>query len=198
MPTIYFTSDTHFGHTNLNTKLRGMTNEYCDESIIRNWNDKVRSPKDKIYLVGDVTMEKYDFLEKYLSRLQGEIIVIGGNHDDRRCCQELKNLGITVMGCLEYKGYIVTHIPVRKEHAKEYRGNIHGHIHSYEIPSSRYINVCQDMNDYTPMTMDEIIAKQQKKKSINSYLKLSIKVVMFRYRLKIKKLFRLIDVKKFI
>lgn len=183
-PKVYFTSDPHFGHDNLNAKLRKLTTEDADALIIKNWNKTVLYANDKVYIVGDLTMEKHNFIEKYISQLNGEIIFIGGNHDNRKCCKKLQELGITVMGCLEYKGYIVTHIPVRYEQAKEFRGNIHGHIHSYEIPSYRYINITADLNDYTPQTLDYIINKQRNKKSIKSYLYLTYKI----WELKLKRL----------
>ena len=104
------------------------------------------------------------------------------NHDNRKCCKKLQELGITVMGCLEYKGYIVTHIPVRYEQAKEFRGNIHGHIHSYEIPSYRYINITGDLNNFTPLDLDDILRKQSKKKSITSIVKLTL--LFFKDKLK--------------
>lgn len=179
---VYFTSDPHFGHDNLNAKLRKLTTEDADALIIKNWNKTVLYANDKVYIVGDLTMEKHNFIEKYISQLNGEIIVIGGNHDNIKCCKKLQELGITVMGCLEYKGYIVTHIPVRYEQAKEFRGNIHGHIHSYEIPSYRYINVSCDMNNFTPLNLDDILRKQSKKKSITSIVNLTL--LFFKYKLK--------------
>lgn len=172
MPTVYLISDPHFGHTNLNLGLRGMTNEEADELIIKNWNTKVKSPKDIVYVVGDFCMERPPLIQHYIKRLNGTIVIVGGNHDTRKCCAEFQRLGITVMGALEYKGYIVTHIPLAKEQAKEYRGNIHGHIHSFEIPSSRYISIVADLNSYTPLTLEEIITKQHIKQNWFHYLKL--------------------------
>jgi calcineurin-like phosphoesterase family protein len=187
-PKTYFISDLHFGHDNLNKALRCMTTEYADELIISNWNSVVRHSNDKVYVVGDITMEKHNKLESYLSRLNGEIIVIGGNHDNKKCCNELKNLGITVMGCLEYKGYVVTHIPIRSFNASEYRGNIHGHIHAYELPSPKYINITADLNGYTPRDLDYIINKQNNKKRLSTMIYLTYKLLRYRVRRLIRRL----------
>lgn len=184
MPNVYFISDPHFGHNTLNVNLRGMTSEECADIIIRNWNKKVTSPKDKVYLVGDVTMEKHNFIEKYISQLNGTIVVIGGNHDNRKCCEMLQQIGVVVMGCLEYKGFIVTHIPVIKSCSREYRGNIHGHIHTYELPSHKYISVVPELNGYTPLSLDEIIEKQRNKKKIKSYIKLYIKMYVQKIKMR--------------
>lgn len=196
MSIVYFISDPHFGHTNLNFVLRGMTNEEADELIIKNWNTKVKSPNDIVYVVGDFCMEKPALISQYYKRLNGTIVLIGGNHDNRKCCAEFQRLGIVVMGALEYKGFIVTHIPVDKHHAKEYRGNIHGHIHSFEIPSSLYLSVVPELNNYTPLTFEELIAKQKHKKTIKSYISLSylkFKFICLIYRKLRKSLRKLIQ-----
>lgn len=167
MATVYFISDAHFGHKNLCEKFRGMTVEESDELLIRNWNNKVKKD-DIVYHLGDFSMDAPNLLEKYLSRLNGQIYVIGGNHDTRRVCSRFKELGVTVLGCMEYKGYMLTHMPVHRRILREgwfrrYRGNIHGHIHAYELISPDYISVAADLNNMTPLTLDEIIEKQRSK-----------------------------------
>ena len=175
MPTVYFISDCHFGHKNLAEQFRGMTVEESDELIIRNWNSKVKKKDDIVYYLGDFSMDSPGLLEKYLKRLNGRIYIIGGNHDTRRVCDKLKGLGVTVMGCMEYKGYILTHLPVHKKILKEgpfkrYRGNIHGHIHAYELMSPKYISVAADINAFIPLTLDEIIRKQKDKRRLSTRL----------------------------
>ena len=132
-------------------------------------------------------MERPPLIQHYIKRLNGTIVIVGGNHDTRKCCAEFQRLGITVMGALEYKGYIVTHIPLAKEQAKEYRGNIHGHIHSFEIPSSRYISIVADLNSYTPLTLEEIITTILKAKQnvpnahFFNFKQFMIKNILYRY-----------------
>ena len=53
----YIISDLHFGHENLCRNLRKMTADECTELLITNWNKQV-SKKDKVWILGDVTMEK--------------------------------------------------------------------------------------------------------------------------------------------
>ena len=107
MARVFFTSDLHFGHKNLCQGLRGMTSEESDKLIIDNWN-KVVTKRDLVYVLGDITMENQNDIPKYISQLNGRIVLVGGNHDTKQCCDVYRKLGITVMGCLEYKGFICT------------------------------------------------------------------------------------------
>ena len=161
---VYFTSDLHFGHEKLCQKLRGMSAEESAQLIINNWN-KVITKHDTVYVLGDLTMEKHNIIEKYVTQLKGQIIIIGGNHDNKRCCKKYQELGIVMMGCLEYKGFICSHIPLHPNEVERYRGNIHGHIHKIynnnishiNEMGDKYYNVCCELHDYTPIKFEEIV-----------------------------------------
>lgn len=165
---VYFTSDLHFGHEKLCRGLRGMSAEESDKLIIENWN-KIITKHDTVYVLGDITMEKHKNIEEYIKQLKGDIVIIGGNHDKRKCCKEYQRLGIQVLGCMEYKGFICSHIPLHPDCVAECRGNIHGHIHlkgdiegygPYEPPKpleGRYYNVCCELHDYKPVPFEEIV-----------------------------------------
>lgn len=166
MSRVFFTSDLHFGHNNICVNHRGMTVEENDKLIIKNWNNKV-SKRDIVYILGDITMEKHKFIEDYLNQLQGDIRIIGGNHDNKRCVLEYVRLGIPVLGCLEYKGFICTHIPVHSSQVQFYRGNIHGHIHIFgsmegpgfiesERTRLKYYNVNTEFHGYAPVLFTDI------------------------------------------
>lgn len=167
MAKVFFTSDPHLGHKNLVEGLRNMSVEECDNLIISNWN-RVVSKRDMVYVLGDLVMEKHNIIEKYIRQLNGNIIIVGGNHDNRRCCIEYQRLGIPVMGALNYKGYICTHLPVHESALLGFKGNIHGHIHKQgvidgvgeyypeTIKHPRYYNVNVEFHDYTPIEFSEI------------------------------------------
>jgi calcineurin-like phosphoesterase family protein len=156
-----------------------MTAEESDKLIIDNWN-KVVTKRDLVYVLGDITMENQNDIPKYISQLNGRIVLIGGNHDTKQCCDVYRKLGITVMGCLKYKGFICTHIPVHpyeleQEDRQLLRGNIHGHVHrSGEIDGISYTpktdygplyyNVNIELHNYTPIAFDDLVADFQKKK----------------------------------
>lgn len=165
MSRVFFTSDLHFGHNNLTISLRKQDWDTNLQLIRNNWNNTV-SKRDIVYILGDVSMEKPIFCE-VLQDLNGTKIVVGGNHDDKRCCKKLSELGITVMGTLVYKRFLCTHIPVHPSQLIEFRGNIHGHIHlsgiidglgHYNPPQidGPYYNVNTEFHHYTPILYDEI------------------------------------------
>ena len=174
MSRVFFTSDLHFGHKNLCQGLRGMTSEESDQLIINNWN-KVVTKRDLVYVLGDITMENQNDIPKYIKQLNGRIILIGGNHDTKQCCDVYKKLGITVMGVLKYKGYICTHIPIHPRElvidgVQQWRGNIHGHVHQFEKGKAKYdygplyYNVNIELHNYTPIAFDDLVINFQKKK----------------------------------
>lgn len=161
MSEVKFIADTHFGHAAV-AKMRGMTVEEHDELLINNWNTSVKDD-DIVYVIGDFCFEDPKLIEYYVSRLNGHIRIIGGNHDTVECSLEFARLGIPVLGCLEYNGYIITHIPIRiyeltrfKKYNQVWKGNIHGHIHD-EYLSTPYYNVSAEVIDYTPKTLSEIV-----------------------------------------
>lgn len=167
MSKIFFTSDLHLGHKNLVEGLRNMSVEESDNLIIQNWNNVV-TKRDNVYVLGDFVMEKHNIIERYVRQLNGNIIIVGGNHDNRRCCIEYQRLGIPVMGALQYKGFICTHIPIHESTLMGFKGNIHGHIHNEgyidgvgdyypeQIKDKRYYNVNTEFHNYTPVDFSMI------------------------------------------
>ena len=86
MTETFVVSDTHFGHAGVcrflrddGTKLRPWdTVEEMDEYMVEAWNNTVR-PQDKVYHVGDVVMNRRCL--KIMERLNGDKVLIKGNHD---------------------------------------------------------------------------------------------------------------------
>lgn len=79
---IYFTSDTHFGHSKVI--------EYCDrpfkdvyemnEKLIENWNSVVK-PNDIVFHLGDLFFGGDKVFESFIHRLNGKKYLCLGNHD---------------------------------------------------------------------------------------------------------------------
>lgn len=90
---MFFTADTHFSHGNIikycNRPFSSV--EEMDETIIRLWNQKV-GQHDTVYHLGDFMMCRgYDAesrMKRLASRLNGEIHLIVGNHDDPHVCYQ--------------------------------------------------------------------------------------------------------------
>lgn len=93
--TVWFTSDTHFGHLKV-ARDRGFgTVSGHDEYLIREWNKLVR-PDDQVWHLGDVGMvadrasldalkaqgmSSTDYILGCVDRLNGTKILVAGNHD---------------------------------------------------------------------------------------------------------------------
>lgn len=79
---IFFTSDLHLGHANVichcNRPFASV--EEMDETLIRNWNQRVKT-NDTVYVLGDLMFRNQKPPEEYLDRLKGRKHLITGNHD---------------------------------------------------------------------------------------------------------------------
>lgn len=151
----YVFSDPHFHHKNMAIKRGFSCEEEMNELIVKNWNNIV-SKKDAVYLLGDITMEKKNY--EIVSRLQGVINVVLGNHDERQHVRELLKYVNSVSGMIDYKNKVIlTHCPVHPSQLEfRYSHNIHGHVHENSLDDKRYINVCAEVVDYKPKLITDL------------------------------------------
>ncbi len=82
---IWFTSDTHFGHKNI---LKFCDRPYDsieehDEGLISNWNSIV-GVDDVVFHLGDFAFSHPKRWKEIISKLNGHIYLIVGNHDEIR------------------------------------------------------------------------------------------------------------------
>jgi calcineurin-like phosphoesterase family protein len=80
--TLFFTSDTHFGHANVikySKRPFGNVNE-MNEALIEKWNARVK-PNDIVWHLGDFAFLPAVKAENILCRLNGKKRLILGNHD---------------------------------------------------------------------------------------------------------------------
>lgn len=79
---VFFTSDTHFNHTNIirfcNRPFKDVS--HMNETIIANWN-RVVGPEDIVFHLGDFCLGGSAEWINVLKRLNGKIYLISGNHD---------------------------------------------------------------------------------------------------------------------
>lgn len=84
--TIFFTSDTHYGHRNIIEYCQRpfSSTEEMDEAMIERWNGVVQ-PGDTVYHLGDFSFHTdRKVIETVLTRLKGQKHLILGNHDEKR------------------------------------------------------------------------------------------------------------------
>jgi len=182
MPATFLTSDTHFGHAGVCrftrsdgvTKLRPWdTPEEMDEEMVRRWNERVR-PNDKVYHLGDVVINRKHLAT--LSRLNGDKVLIRGNHDIFKLEDYTKHFR-DVRGYHVMNGMILSHIPVHEESIGRFGVNIHGHLHANRVMrrasstmefmergvrswiDTRYHCVCVEQTDFAPILLEDMIKR---------------------------------------
>jgi calcineurin-like phosphoesterase family protein len=160
VPNVFLISDTHFGHINLinfkrqdGSPLRPFKHvDEMNDALIKNWNSVV-SPQDKVYHLGDVTMNSKSL--DLLYNLNGKKILIKGNHDTQALKYYLPHFK-DIRGSHELDGLLLTHIPVSETQKVRYRGNIHGHLHEKTLRDPWYYNVSVEQLNYTPVPFETI------------------------------------------
>ena len=148
MSNTFLISDTHFGHTNAwktfklddgVTPLRPFTStEEMDYTMVTNWNNVVR-PQDKVYHLGDIAMCNATRLREIFYRLNGEKVLIKGNHD-QGSLSLYAELFKDVRGSHMLDNLVMTHIPLHAASLLRWRGNIHGHLHNYSVRAPGFVN----------------------------------------------------------
>jgi len=181
----FWTSDLHFGHVNIikytNRPFDDL--DHMREMFIKNWNETV-SPYDTVNIVGDFAMGRIEDTLPVAYRLNGEKILVMGNHDRpwKGSPQRQKDKWKS-----EYEKYfwlqdgpvydqigehlvLVSHFPYRsiERHQDRYDEYapvddgawlIHGHTHlSNKIDRRlRQIHVGVDAWNYRPVSDEEIL-----------------------------------------
>lgn len=173
MSKFFVTSDQHFNHKNII--------KYCDrpfssveemnEELIKRWNAVV-SKDDTAFVLGDFFMGRLTEIEDILSRLNGHIMLVEGNHDnDSRIatmtsCGNVKNLGPLFI--MDYRGINIAmcHYPIDFDlrnmvsKASKKMLFLYGHIHNLApkgLDRGCFYHVGVDTNDFTPVDLDSII-----------------------------------------
>ena len=183
---IFFTSDLHFGHENVirfdNRPFN--TVKEMDEEMIKRWNAKVRKG-DIVYVLGDfIWKAATNEAVSIIRRLNGQIILIKGNHD-----RFLHNAAAkkSLAGIKDYDDICVTledgttrrcilsHYFIPFYNGHRYQAiHLHGHSHFTE-ESAEEVRITTELNEkgydlkiynvgcmywnYTPVTLDEILEK---------------------------------------
>ena len=176
MPAVFLVSDTHFGHAGVcrflredGTKLRPWDSpEEMDEEMIKRWNETVR-PNDKVYHLGDVVINRKAL--KTLGRLNGDKVLIKGNHDIFRLDEYIPYFR-DIRAYHVMNGMILSHVPVHTESIARFGTNIHGHLHANrvkmkvqfphketEIIDPRYFNVSVEQIDFKPILFEHALIK---------------------------------------
>lgn len=182
MSTIWFTSDTHFGHQAIikHSNRPFADVEEMDEHMIQKWNEVV-SPNDQVYHLGDVGLGSDKRTLECVSRLKGHKHLIAGNHDSvhpssRRYHGHYRSWmdkghfeSITTFAKKKIAGrdVLLSHFPYAGDHTEtdrmsQYRLRneglflLHGHVHEKWILQEAQYNVGVDVHEFMPISLDHV------------------------------------------
>ena len=180
---IWFTSDTHFNHENI---IRFCKRPFKDvkemnEEIIKRWNSIVK-PDDIVFHLGDFAWGGSEVWNNVLDRLNGRIVLIMGNHDEKNIrsgyYKRFEHVAYQMHIYVEGQSIYLNHYPFLC-YAGTYRGEdatwqLFGHVHSgpnntgldvdrltHLFPTQYDVGV--DNNNYYPVSFHQVrdIIKEQ-------------------------------------
>lgn len=182
MTGVKFTSDTHFRHRSMiERKWRPQFESVAemDDCMITNWNEAVH-PSDTVWHLGDFGLGGMMHFLPIVKKLHGTKHLITGNHDhpwpgsrDSHKYQ-LAWLEAGFASIQQYarrriagQAVFLNHFPYSLDSRHDVKflnyqpqnnGDwlLHGHVHDAWHINGRQINVGVDVNNFTPVDMDEI------------------------------------------
>lgn len=141
-----------------------------DNAMIDNWNNKVEK-SDKVYILGDFCFSNKDYAISILNRLNGQKFLIKGNHGHIIKDKEVESKFGWIKDYYVLKHdnlkFVLFHYSIQVWDSKHY-GSIHlfGHVHSNKDENHPMAdnlgyayNVGVDVNDFTPIELNEILMK---------------------------------------
>lgn len=163
--TVFFTADTHFGHDGL---IRHGYRTFpsvasMDEMLIANWNNRIM-PRDTVWHLGDFTLAGAEAAAGYLSRLNGKIHLVWGNHD-RNSVRRLPRWASSQYATeISVDGHKITlcHYAMRVwNHCHRGSLMLHGHSHGSLPGTSQSLDVGVDTWRFRPVTLDEVLERMR-------------------------------------
>jgi calcineurin-like phosphoesterase family protein len=182
----WFTADTHFGHAKIIEYCdRPFESVGAMRSgLVQRWNAVV-APDDRVLVLGDFALGRIDETLGVLRELNGVKDLVVGNHDrpfdldpGRRAAWTTRYLAAgfrsVVQGTIgltlgERYPVLAGHFPYAGDSHGEDRYAeqrpfdsglpiVHGHVHTTWRLNDRQLNVGVDVNNYTPISEDDVIA----------------------------------------
>ncbi len=173
----YFTADLHFGHATvmLSCRPQFITVAEMNHYLIKQWNNKV-TDEDTVYVLGDMFYHcPTDVILNVLCLLKGKKHLIIGNHDDSWLSQVDTLQFFESLDSLSIKnidGHEITlcHYPLANWQHYQKAYMIHGHIHDdkdepywdYLVKNDLILNAGVEINNFEPVTLEELIENNKK------------------------------------
>jgi calcineurin-like phosphoesterase family protein len=166
--TIFFTSDTHFGHAGVLglygrpfASVRAM-----DDALVARWNATVGA-RDEVWHLGDFALGGgVKRAATLLDALAGRKHLVAGNNDPPEVRALAGWTTVADYAELELDGVklVLCHYPFRSWNGMA-KGtlDLHGHSHGRMAPLPRQIDVGVDAWDFAPVTLERLIARARRR-----------------------------------
>lgn len=185
---VWFTADTHFNHrAMIENQWRPQydTVQEMNDDLIERWNSVVRTG-DTVWHLGDFAMGPMSQALETVPFLNGTKHLITGNHDrvwpgNRDSHKHQKvwiDAGFASVQAfarrrLDGRQVMLSHFPYQGDHVSEDRFDeyrlrdnglwlLHGHVHAEWRIRDRVLNVGVDVQDFTPISIEEVADQIQK------------------------------------
>lgn len=123
--------------------------------MIQRWNSTV-SKNDRVLHLGDFSFGWRKQRDSVFKQLNGEILIIRGNHDPPNFVLRKTGFLIPTTGIVEIGNIVFSHYPL-PYYKLNGKVNVHGHIHN-QLNTDRYhINACVDVTNYYPLSIEHYI-----------------------------------------
>ncbi len=163
--TVFFISDTHFGHGNVIKYSRRPFSDVkeMDEAIIDTWNNVVK-PGDRVYHLGDFSFHRPEKSQRILDRLAGQKFLIRGNHDwsiDKWAKGFIWMKDLEVIK-IDGQKVFLSHYAMRTWESSHHGAwNLHGHSHGSlpRLPGYKQADMGVDCWGFRPVPFEEIKAQ---------------------------------------
>ena len=174
---VFFTSDTHFNHTNIIQYCQRpfKSTDEMNEAMIDNWNSVV-GEDDTVFHLGDFCLGGAEEWNKILNRLNGRIYLILGNHDLKNIRQgfieRFEHVAMTMRIEIGKKKIYLSHYPYLcfeggyKDDVWQLFGHVHTRPSNTGIDAGRLqylyptqLDVGVDNNNFTPLSFEQVRAK---------------------------------------
>jgi calcineurin-like phosphoesterase family protein len=159
--TVFFTADTHFGHSGARTLFRRPFESVAemDAAMVAGWNEVV-GPNDEVWHLGDFAVRvPAPEMEALLARLNGIKHLVVGNNDKDEALRLRGWASVTPYAeiTVDDARLVLCHYPFRSWNGM-HKGvvNLHGHSHGRLKGLPRQIDVGVDCWNFRPVTLDEM------------------------------------------
>jgi calcineurin-like phosphoesterase family protein len=168
--TVFFTSDTHFGHGGaLGLYRRPFASVAAmNAALAERWNATV-GPEDEVWHLGDFAIRQpAAVVAELLGRLSGRKHLVAGNNDPPATIEDPSWASVQPYAEITLDGVflVLCHYPFRRwRRMDEGSFDVHGHCHGRLAPQPRQVDVGVDVWDFRPVTLAQIRERRGRPKA---------------------------------